>query len=177
MASYSDYARPGILLYGVSPFLNETGAARGLQPVMTLQSELISIKQCLQGDAIGYGADWVCPEDMLVGVVGIGYGDGYPRHAKTGTPVLVDGKRVSLLGRVSMDMISVDLRELPNAQIGDKVILWGEGLPAEEIAEFASTIAYDLFCGVTSRVPREYVSETTMSGETERSDSAGTGNG
>jgi alanine racemase len=177
MASYRDYARPGILLYGVSPFLNETGANRGLQPVMTLQSELISIKKCLQGDAVGYGADWVCPEDMLVGVVAIGYGDGYPRHAKTGTPVLVDGKRVSLLGRVSMDMISVDLREHPDAKIGSKVVLWGEGLPAEEIAESASTIAYDLFCGVTSRVPREYVSETTMSGETESSDSAGTGNG
>jgi len=177
MASYRDFARPGILLYGVSPFLNETGADRGLLPVMTLQSELISIKKCLQGDAVGYGADWVCPEDMLVGVVGIGYGDGYPRHAKTGTPVLVDGKRVSLLGRVSMDMISVDLREHPGAKIGSKVVLWGDGLPAEEIAEFASTIAYDLFCGVTLRVPREYISENTVAGESERTERAGAENG
>lgn len=157
MGSYADMARPGILLYGVSPFLDETASARGLKPVMTLCSELIAIKQCKKGAAVGYGGDWVCPEDMPVGVVGIGYGDGYPRHAITGTPVLVNGKRVPLIGRVSMDMICVDLREQPDAQIGSEVILWGDGLPAEEIADSASTIAYDLFCGVTTRVPREYV--------------------
>ena len=157
MGSYSDLARPGILLYGVSPFLKETGAVRGLLPVMTLRSELISIKQCQKGDAVGYGGEWVCPQDMSIGVVGIGYGDGYPRHAAEGTPVLVDGKRVPLVGRVSMDMICVDLREYPEAQVGSEVVLWGDGLPAEEVAESASTIAYDLFCGVTSRVPREYV--------------------
>jgi alanine racemase len=156
MGSYAEIARPGILLYGVSPFLNETASVRGLQPVMTLCSELIAVKNCKKGDAVGYGGTWVCPEDMLVGVVGIGYGDGYPRHAITGTPVLVNGKRVPLIGRVSMDMICVDLREQPDVVIGSEVILWGQGLPVEEIADSASTIAYDLFCGVTTRVPREY---------------------
>ncbi|MCK4586420.1 MAG: alanine racemase [Gammaproteobacteria bacterium] len=162
MGSYSDLARPGILLYGVSPFLKETGAVRGLLPAMTLRSELISIKQCQKGDAVGYGGEWVCPQDMPVGVVGIGYGDGYPRHAAEGTPVLIDGKRVPLVGRVSMDMICVDLRECPEAQVGSEVVLWGDGLPAEEVAESASTIAYDLFCGVTSRVPREYVAGSSQ---------------
>jgi len=160
MGSYSDLARPGILLYGVSPFLKETGAIRGLLPVMTLCSELIAVKQCRKGDAVGYGGDWVCPEDMLVGVVGIGYGDGYPRHAAEGTPVLIDGKRVPLVGRVSMDMICVDLREYPEAEVGSEVVLWGDGLPAEEVAESASTIAYDLFCGVTARVPRVYIDDS-----------------
>jgi alanine racemase len=163
MASYSDIARPGILLYGVSPFLNETGADRGLLPVMTLCGELIAIKNCKKGDAVGYGGDWVCPQDMSVGVVGIGYGDGYPRHAKEGTPVLVNGNRTALVGRVSMDMICVDLRECPDARVGSDVILWGEGLPAEEVADSASTIAYDLFCGVTSRVPREYITDNYQS--------------
>ena len=164
MGSYSDISRPGILLYGVSPFLKETGAVRGLLPVMTLRSELISIKQCQKGDAVGYGGDWVCPQDMPVGVIGIGYGDGYPRHAAEGMPVLVAGKRVPLVGRVSMDMICVDLRGCAEATIGSDVILWGEGLPAEEVAESASTIAYDLFCGVTSRVPREYVPGSSQDG-------------
>ena len=157
MGSYSDLARPGILLYGVSPFLTETGSKRGLMPVMTLHSEIIAIKQCQKGDPVGYGGDWICPDNMSIGVVSIGYGDGYPRHAIAGTPVLVDGIRVPLVGRVSMDMICVDLRESPQAQIGSKVVLWGDGLPAEEVAESASTIAYDLFCGVTSRVHREYI--------------------
>lgn len=157
MGSYSNFARPGILLYGASPFLEETGSARGLQPVMTLSSEIIAIKQCKKGDAVGYGGAWQCDEDMPIGVIGIGYGDGYPRHAVNGTPVLVNGKRVPLVGRVSMDMICVDLRTQPDAQIGNEVILWGEGLPAEEVAEASSTIAYDLFCGVTTRVPRKYV--------------------
>lgn len=160
MGSYSDLARPGILLYGVSPFLDETAMDRGLLPVMTLHSEIIAVKQCNKGDAVGYGGTWVCPEKMSVGVVGIGYGDGYPRHAMTGTPVLVNGQRAPLVGRVSMDMICVDLRGQADVKPGDNVVLWGEGLPAEEIANSASTIAYDLFCGVTSRVPREYVQET-----------------
>lgn len=157
MNAHGDIDRPGIMLYGVSPFVGETGAKRRLQPVMTLRSELIAIQPCQQGDAVGYGGTWLCPENMTVGVVGIGYGDGYPRHAPTGTPVLVNGVEVPLVGRVSMDMICVDLRELPNAQVGDEVVLWGEGLPAETVAESASTIAYELFCGVTARVPREYL--------------------
>lgn len=159
MGSYTDVARPGILLYGASPFLGETAADRGLLPVMTLRSEIIAVKQCKKGDAIGYGGTWTCPENMAVGVVGVGYGDGYPRHAPSGTPVLVNGHRVPLVGRVSMDMICIDLRGQDDVSPGDDVVLWGEGLPAEEIADSASTITYDLFCGVTSRVPREYVQE------------------
>jgi len=157
MGSYSDIARPGILLYGASPFLNETAQDRGLLPVMTLRSEIIAVKQCRKGDAVGYGGAWICPEDMSIGIVGIGYGDGYPRHAENGTPVLVNGKRVPLVGRVSMDMICVDLRAHANVKPGDEVVLWGEGLPAEEVASSASTIAYELFCAVTARVPREYI--------------------
>lgn len=154
--SHGDAVRPGIMLYGASPMLGETGQQRNLQPVMTLYSELISIRRCKKGDAIGYGGSWVCPEDMPVGVAAIGYGDGYPRHAPSGTPVLVNGQRVVLVGRVSMDMICIDLRGQPDAAIGDSVTLWGDGLPAEEIADYASTLAYELFCGVTSRVKKEY---------------------
>ena len=157
LGSHADIDRPGIMLYGVSPFVNETGAARQLRPVMTLRSELIAINRCQPGDAVGYGGDWQCPEAMPVGVVAIGYGDGYPRHAPSGTPVLVNGIEVPLIGRVSMDMICVDLRGLPSANIGDEVVLWGEGLPAETVANAAGTIAYELFCSVTQRVPREYV--------------------
>ena len=156
-SSHGDAVRPGIMLYGVSPMLGETGQQRNLRPVMTLYSELISVRPCKKGDAIGYGGSWVCPEDMPVGVVAIGYGDGYPRHAPTGTPVLVNGQRAALIGRVSMDMICIDLRGQPDAAIGDPVTLWGDGLPAEEIADCASTIAYELFCGVTSRVKKETI--------------------
>jgi alanine racemase len=160
VGSHADIERPGIMLYGVSPFLGETGDARQLRPVMTLRSELIAIKQCQQGDAVGYGGDWQCPEAMPVGVVAIGYGDGYPRHASVGTPVLVNGIEVPLIGRVSMDMICVDLRRQPEVKVGDEVVLWGEGLPAERVARAAGTIAYELFCGVTSRVPRQYMNES-----------------
>jgi len=155
--SHGDAVRPGIMLYGVSPMLNETGRQRDLRPVMSLRSELISIRQCKKGDAVGYGGSWLCPEDMPVGVAAMGYGDGYPRHAPSGTPVLVNGRRAALIGRVSMDMICIDLRTQPAAAIGDPVTLWGDELPAEEIAGCASTIAYELFCGVTSRVKKEYI--------------------
>lgn len=157
MGSHGDIDRPGIMLYGVSPFMGETGDHRRLRPVMTLRSELISVKHCRQGDAVGYGGAWLCPEDMRIGVVAMGYGDGYPRHAPAGTPVLVNGVVAPLIGRVSMDMICVDLREHDVAKVGDEVVLWGEGLPAETVADAASTIAYELFCGVTPRVPRDYV--------------------
>ncbi|MEN8170055.1 MAG: alanine racemase [Pseudomonadota bacterium] len=150
--SHADWNRPGISLYGISPFIGGRGEQHGLRPVMTLRSELIAVNQLKRGDAIGYGGSWCCPEDMAVGVVAVGYGDGYPRHAKMGTPVLLNGKRVPLVGRVSMDMITVDLRQQPGAHIGDEVVLWGEGLPVEEIAECAATIPYELLCGVTSRV-------------------------
>lgn len=155
--SHSSWNRPGIMLYGVSPFMNSTASVHNLKPVMTLSSKLISIKNVKKGETIGYGGTCVCNKDMKVGVVAIGYGDGYPRHAKTGTPVLVNNKITKLLGRVSMDMICVDLSEQPDAKINDLVILWGEGLPIEEIAEYSDTIGYELLCGVTTRVEFEYL--------------------
>ena len=153
--SHSSYNRPGIMLYGVSPFVNSTASIHDLKPVMTLSSKIISVKQVKKGETIGYGGTYVCDKDMTVGIIAIGYGDGYPRHAKSGTPVLVNGKRCSLLGRVSMDMICVDLSKLSedgNAKVNDEVILWGKGLPIEEIAECSETIGYELLCSVTKRV-------------------------
>ena len=150
--SHGDQVRPGIMLYGTSPFISGRAAKHNLRPVMTFSSQLIAIEQRKQGEAIGYGATWRCPETMPVGVVAVGYGDGYPRHAPSGTPVLVNETVVPLIGRVSMDMITVDLRRQPEARVGDPVVLWGEGLPAEEVAEHAGTITYELFSGVTSRV-------------------------
>lgn len=121
-------------------------------PVMTLQSRLIAVKQLKTGDAVGYGGDFICRRPTRMGIAAIGYGDGYPRRAATGTPVLVRGRRVPLIGRVSMDMISVDLTDCPSAEIGDTVTLWGQGLPVEEIALHADTIPYVLLCNVTQRV-------------------------
>ncbi len=151
-ATQGDWVRPGIMLYGVSPFADTVGEGEGLAPVMTLRSRLISVRHCRRGDAIGYGGAWRCPEDMPVGIVAAGYGDGYPRSAVSGTPVLVNGRRVPLVGRVSMDMLFVDLRGQPGAAPGDEVVLWGAGLPVEEVARGAGTIAYELLCGVTRRV-------------------------
>jgi alanine racemase len=151
-ATHADINRPGILLYGGNPFNIGIDADVDLKPVMTLQTQLIAVHQYQKGDPIGYGGVWQCPQDMPVGVAAIGYGDGYPRHAGSGTPVLVNGKRAQLAGRVSMDMIGIDLRNTPGAQVGDPVILWGEGLPIDEIARCASTISYELMCGVTQRV-------------------------
>lgn len=155
-ASHADWVRPGIMLYGASPFVSGTNIPQGLKPVMALQSELIAVNHFKKGDRIGYGGTWTCPEDMPIGVVAIGYGDGYPRHAPSGTPVLINGQRSQLLGRVSMDMITIDLRGQPGAKPGDEVTLWGPDLAAEEVAECAGTIAYELFCGVTNRVRFEY---------------------
>ena len=150
--SHATWNRPGIMLYGVSPFVNGKAEDHNLKPVMTLSSQIISIKSVNKGEAIGYAGTYVCEKDMTVGIVAVGYGDGYPRHAKTGTPVLVNGKRCSLLGRVSMDMICVDLSEQPNSTVNDPVVLWGDGLPIEEIAASSETIGYELLCGVTKRV-------------------------
>lgn len=153
-SSHLEWVRPGIMLYGITPMTGIPAQELDLRPVMTLGSELISINLRRKGQAIGYGGDFICPEDMPIGVVAIGYGDGYPRHAPSGTPVLVNGRRVPLVGRVSMDMVTVDLREQPDARVGDPVILWGAGLPVEEIASLSGTIGYELLCTVTARVPR-----------------------
>jgi len=150
----ADWVRPGIMLYGASPFPGRRGRDDGLLPVMTLETCLIAVNRCAAGEAVGYGATWRCPEAMPVGVAAVGYGDGYPRHLPSGSPVLVRGVRVPLVGRVSMDMVTLDLRTLPEARPGDRVVLWGEALPVEEVAEAAGTIAYQLLCGLTTRVPR-----------------------
>ncbi len=147
-----DWVRPGIMLYGVAPFADQTGRELGLIPVMSLCSRLIAVKQIKAGETVGYGGLWRSDKDRLMGVVAIGYGDGYPRHAPSGTPVLVNGVRVELIGRVSMDMITVDLSACPDAVPGDPVVLWGADLPVEEIASHAGTIPYTLLCGITQRV-------------------------
>lgn len=152
--SHGDWVRPGIMLYGASPLAGRSAEEFGLQPVMTLQTALIAVQQRRQGDTIGYSGDYRCPEDMPVGVAAIGYGDGYPRHAAPGTPVLVNGQRVSLIGRVSMDMITLDLRAQPNARVGDPVTLWGDGLAVDAVAQSAGTISYELLCHVAERIPR-----------------------
>jgi alanine racemase len=153
-SAHGAWVRPGIMLYGSSPFADRSAAELGLQPAMTLSSRLIAVQAVRQGEPVGYGGAWVAPRDTRIGVIAIGYGDGYPRHACNGTPVLVNGQRVGLAGRVSMDMITVDLGETP-AALGDPCVLWGEGLPADEVAAHAGTISYELFCKVTARVRRE----------------------
>lgn len=150
-----DWVRPGIMLYGVSPFANDQGSDYGLKPVMTLKTQLISIKQCARGDSISYGSTYLCPDDETVGVVAIGYGDGYPRHVGPEAAVFIGGVRAPIIGRVTMDMLCVSLNSLPTAQIGDDVILWGDGLPVEEVARWSGTIAYELLCQVTERVHQE----------------------
>lgn len=150
--SRQDWVRPGLMLYGVSPILAVSAEQLGLLPVMSLYSRLIAIKSVSKGETVGYGGDWIADKDMCLGVVSIGYGDGYPRHAKSGTPVLIGAQRVALIGRVSMDMLTVDLSACVDVQLGDQVTLWGDGLPVEEIAACADTIPYTLLCGITRRV-------------------------
>ena len=156
--THRDWVRPGIMLYGGSPLSGRSAQSLDLQPVMTLSTRLIAVNARRQGDAIGYGEDWTCPSDMHIGVAAIGYGDGYPRHAPSGAPVRVNGKPAALAGRVSMDMICIDLSDHPDAQVGDEVVLWGDGLPVDEVAAAAGTISYELLCGVGSRVRFEYYS-------------------
>lgn len=148
----SDWVRPGIMLYGCSPFIGQEASQQDLRPVMSLQSRVIAVKRLAAGEVVGYGGGWRCRQDTRLGVIAIGYGDGYPRHARSGTPVLVNGRQVPLIGRVSMDMITVDLHSQPEAKPGDPVTLWGDGLPVERIAEAADTIPYTLLCGITQRV-------------------------
>jgi alanine racemase len=147
--------RPGLMLYGVSPIAGRTAAAFGLRPAMTLYSTVIAVRRVLVGERVGYGGNWVAQRETRLAVAAVGYGDGYPRHIGNGTPVLVNGMRAPIAGRVSMDMIGVDVTDLPPIEVGDPVILWGEGLPAELIAPCADTIPYELLCGVSQRVALE----------------------
>lgn len=148
----NDWIRVGGLLYGLSVIDGKSGVDLGFEPAMTLSTKLIAVNRVRKGERVGYAATFECPEDMPVGVAAIGYGDGYPRSAPSGTPVLVDGKRAAIAGRVSMDLIAIDLRNAPDAKVGDTVTLWGPQLPVEEIAACAGTISYDLTCGMTRRV-------------------------
>ena len=150
--SHRDWVRAGIVLYGISPLAKTSGAELGLKPAMTVQSELIAINDVSAGESIGYGGRFVAATDLVVGVVAIGYGDGYPRAMRDGAPVLLNGTRCPLVGRVSMDMITIDLSSAENPRIGDLVTLWGDELSVEEVAHWADTIPYELVCRMTRRV-------------------------
>ena len=152
-ATHGDWVRPGIMLYGSSPFAETSAQELGLRPVMTLSSEIISVREIQSGEQVGYGGLFRADRRMRVGVVACGYADGYPRHATSGTPILVNGQRTRTLGRVSMDMLSVDLSGLSDAEVGSRVTLWGEGLPVDEVAQAAGTISYELLCALAARVP------------------------
>lgn len=151
----SDWVRPGLMLYGATPFEQDHPLAARLQPVMTVESKVICVRELPAGEPVGYGAKFITPKPMRIGVVAMGYADGYPRHAPTGTPVLVAGQRSQLLGRVSMDMLCIDLTDVPDAGLGSTVELWGKNILASELAEKAETIPYQIFCNL-KRVPRLY---------------------
>jgi alanine racemase len=148
-----DWVRPGLLLYGVSPITGSIGADYGLKPVMTLHSHIIALKNLSVGEKVGYGGAWTALRPTRLAVAAVGYGDGYPRSLSAGAPVVVNGERAALAGRVSMDMIAIDVTNLvKQPALGDPVVLWGEGLPVEEIAVWADTIPYELLCGISQRV-------------------------
>jgi alanine racemase len=148
-----DWVRPGIILYGCSPFADRSAEALGLKPAMTVTSEIIATQQLHPGERVGYGFNYEAVGELRIGVIACGYADGYPRHAPTGTPVLVNGERTRIVGRVSMDMITVDISNLPQAGIGTPVTLWGEGLSADEVGAAAGTLSYELLCALAPRVP------------------------
>ncbi|RZI45929.1 alanine racemase [Candidatus Finniella inopinata] len=147
-----DVVRPGMGLYGVSPIKGKLAADFDLKPIMTLQTRLIAIRTLAKGSSIGYGSQFVCPKDMRVGVIAIGYGDGYPRTTREGAPILVNNVRCRIVGRVSMDMTTIDLENCPDAKAGDPVILWGNNLPIEQVAEYTSHSPYDMLCAIQNRV-------------------------
>lgn len=155
-AAHMDWLRPGIMLYGATPFAELGAAELGLVPAMTLTAQLIACRDVAVGERVGYGCSWRAERPSRIGTVSCGYADGYPRHAPSGTPVLVRGQRVALAGRVSMDMLTVDLTDLPAARMGDEVQLWGAQLPVDEVARAAGTIGYELLSKITQRVPRRY---------------------
>jgi alanine racemase len=146
------WVRPGIMLYGSSPFVDKTASALGLEPAMTLESRVIAVQQLNPGDRVGYGGTFTAEAPMRVGIVACGYADGYPRHAPTGTPIRIDGRRTRTLGRVCMDALFADLTQLPGAGVGAPAVLWGEGLPVEEVAAAAGTVGYELLCALAQRV-------------------------
>lgn len=146
--THQDWVRPGIMLYGASPFNHQPACDFDLKPAMIFASQVIAVKNLKQGDVVGYGSTYVCPQDSQIAIIGAGYGDGYPRHAKNGAPVLIAGKQCPLVGRVSMDMIAVDVSGVRQVKVGDDAILWGNGLPAETVAASSETIAYELFTSV-----------------------------
>jgi alanine racemase len=151
--THAEWVRPGIMLYGCSPFAEQAGVELGLAPAMTLESRIIAVQQLRRGDIVGYGGLFVADRDTRMGVVTCGYADGYPRHAPTGTPIMGEGRMTRTLGRVSMDMLCADLNDVPEARVGSRVVLWGEGAPVERVAEAAGTVGYELLCGLAQRVP------------------------
>ncbi len=151
--THADWVRPGIMLYGCSPFAEAPAVQFGLKPAMTLASRLIAVQELKSGDSVGYGSAFVATGAMRIGVVACGYADGYPRHAPTGTPLLVAGRRTRTVGRVAMDLLCCDLTAMPDAGVGAAVVLWGEGMPADEVAAAAGTVSYELLCALAPRVP------------------------
>ena len=152
--AHREWVRPGMMLYGVSPLVGGRAEEHGLRPAMTLTAPLVAVKTIEPGSPVGYGGTWTAPVRMRLGLAAIGYADGYPRHAPSGTPVLVNGRRTALAGRVSMDLVAIDLRPCPDARAGDRATLWGPGLPVEEVAEASGTIPYELVARLGSRVRR-----------------------
>jgi len=150
--THADWVRPGIMLYGCSPFPGKTGDEAGLKPAMTLESRLIAVRDLKPGDTVGYGGLFRAERAMRIGVVACGYADGYPRHAPNGTPIQVAGRMTGTVGRVSMDLLCVDLTSVADAQPGSRVVLWGEGMPVERVAEAAGTVGYQLLCALSPRV-------------------------
>ncbi len=157
--AHNDWVRPGIILYGVSPMEDANGSQFDLQPAMTLKSNLIAVREHKAGESVGYGGTWVSEGDTRLGVVAMGYGDGYPRSAPSGTPVWLNGREVPIVGRVSMDMMSVDLGPNATDKVGDEVVLWGREVPVERIAECTGISAYELITKLTQRVAMEYIGE------------------
>lgn len=150
--THGDWVRPGIMLYGATPFADRSAASLGLRPAMALTSEVIAIQHLQAGSAVGYGSSFVAEKPMRIGVIACGYADGYPRHAPSGTPIVVAGRRTRLVGRVSMDMITADITDIPSAQIGSPVELWGARLPVDEVASVAGTVGYELLSALAPRV-------------------------
>ena len=155
--SHADWNRAGYMLYGDSPLLTEHPSAAPLRPAMRFEAELIALRDIAPGEAVGYGARWTAERSAAIGTVAVGYGDGYPRHAPNGTPVLVNGRIAPLVGTVSMDMITIDVSGHDGLSVGDTVELWGDGLPIRRVAEVVGTIGYELATRVAERVPRVYL--------------------